>query len=270
MEPERDEVYERIPWETLEPTGGNRQWLVYAVAAALVLGALAYSFTRNQAPSAPPQAAEPAVTTVPATMTTTAVPPPSTAASPIVVAEADLFAVEPERLLDVATAHAEWFATEYVSYDGTSESATVLEGLLPEGTPLPQAPEGTQVFVDWAGAMAVAQTGPVTFDVDVIVRSLFASDGSAFTRQAPRRIVVSVELDDDGRPSISRPPRVEPEDPVARAEMNLQPLPSEVVENLRVEGEVVGGLQGVDGGWLVVVMTAGPDGVTRPATVATP
>jgi hypothetical protein len=272
MEPEREEVYERIPWETLEPASGNRQWLVYAVAAALVLGALAYSFTRNQQVTPAPQAETPVLTsTVPATTATSAAgPTPSTAASPVVVAEADLYAVDPERLVDLVAAHAEWFATEYISYDGSDESASTLAELLPDGVPLPEAPEGTQVFVDWARATNVTQYGSVAFEVEVIIRSLLAPDGSAFTRQPPQRLVVPVELDDDGRPRISRPPAISGADPLEPAQMSLQVVPPEVVEALGVEGEVVGGLRGAEGQWLVVVMTPGPDGVRRPVTLEAP
>ena len=137
MEPERQEVYERIPWETLEKKGSDRQWLLYAVAGSVVLGALAYSFIRNQPAEIPPpataEAASAAVSSVPAT-TTTAVPvapQASTVASPLVVAEADLYAVDPERLIDQAATHAEWFAVEFVAYDGSERSAKTLAGLLP-------------------------------------------------------------------------------------------------------------------------------------------
>ncbi|HEX6219840.1 MAG TPA: hypothetical protein VF115_01975 [Acidimicrobiia bacterium] len=270
MEPERDEVYERIPWETLEPKGGNRQWLVYAVAGALVLGALAYSFTRNQPVAPAPQAAQPPVTsTVPATTATTAAAPtPSTVASPVVVAEADLYAVDPERLIDQATAHAEWFAVEYVSYDGSEESANRLQDLLPKGMPLPHAPEGTQVFVDWARATGVDQTGPITFEVAVLVRSLNAANGSTFVRQPPQRLLVSVDFDAEGGPRVTRPPELEPADAVDSADLTLQTVPAEVMDTLDMEGEVVGGLQEPDGSWLIVVMTPGVDGVTRPMTVS--
>ena len=41
MEPERNEVYERIPWETLEDKKPDRQWITLGVAGAIVLGAVA-------------------------------------------------------------------------------------------------------------------------------------------------------------------------------------------------------------------------------------
>ncbi|HSK06208.1 MAG TPA: hypothetical protein VK990_01725, partial [Acidimicrobiia bacterium] len=51
MEPERNEVYERIPWETLEEKKSDRQWMTLAIAGAIVLGALAYSFMSNRPPA---------------------------------------------------------------------------------------------------------------------------------------------------------------------------------------------------------------------------
>ncbi|HZD21845.1 MAG TPA: hypothetical protein VE569_00340 [Acidimicrobiia bacterium] len=266
MEPERDEVYERIPWETLEHKSGDRQWLVYAVAGAVVLGALAYSFTRNQ-PPAPPVAESPVVSTVPATTdSTAAVSPPSTVVSPVVVTEADLYAVDPERLIDQAAAYAEWFAVEYISYDGTEESNAILAELLPAGVPLPEAPEGTQVFVDWARAATVTQTGPVAFAVDVVVRSLVGQDNAAFVRQRPLQVSVDIEFGDDGTPHVSQPPTVTAVETTRGQEMGLVSVPEDVVATLGVKGEVIGGRQDPEGDWQVVVMMRGIDGVKRPVT----
>ena len=36
MEQERNEVYERIPWETLDQKKGDRQWIMFAVAGAIM------------------------------------------------------------------------------------------------------------------------------------------------------------------------------------------------------------------------------------------
>lgn len=48
MDQERHEVYERIPWERLERPSGDRQWMLIALAAAVAVGALAFSFMKNQ------------------------------------------------------------------------------------------------------------------------------------------------------------------------------------------------------------------------------
>lgn len=210
MEPERDEVYERIPWETLEKKGGDRQWLVYAVAGAVTLGALAYSFTRNQ-PSAAVPVAEP-TTLVSAAPADTPIVESEAAAvpDPVVVTEADLFAVDPERLIDRVAAHAEWLAVEYVGRDGSDQSRQTLASLLPAGLELPEAAAGTQVFVDWVTASEITQTGPSGYLVEVLVRSLLSTDGSGFVRQPPQMLTVAVSIDGSGEPMITALPEVAP------------------------------------------------------------
>src|SRR5690606_29059193 len=68
MDQERHETYERIPWEALDAKRPDPNRLVIIVAVAIALGALAFSFMRNQ-PAPPPAtiAAEVAasLTTVP-------------------------------------------------------------------------------------------------------------------------------------------------------------------------------------------------------------
>jgi hypothetical protein len=270
MEPDRDEVYERIPWETLERKSNDRQWLVYALAGAVTLGALAYSFMKNQPVPGPP-ASEPPASTAPVAATAPTPLTPSTLVSPVVMAEADLFAVDPERLADQAAAYAEWFVIEYFLVDGSEESATVLSSMLPQGVPLPEAPEGTQVFVDWARAQSVVQSGPTSFDVEVLVRSLVSSPDGGFTRLAPRVAIVSVGVGEDGGVSVLVPPTVAAMPAATSASMVLSPLPDDVRSQLEEShGQVVGGAQLEDGRWQVVVMIAGSDGVTRPVTVLFP
>lgn len=268
MEPDRQEVYERIPWETLEQKRNDRQWVVYAVAGAVVLGALSYSFMRNQ-PTADPS---PMTVAAPPAPVTTVVPKPdsspSTVSSPIVMAEADLFAVDIERLVDEAAGHAEWFAVEYVAVDGSDESSETLAALLPEGIPLPQAPDDTQVFVDWVRARGVTQTGPTSYEVEVLVRSLVSSGTSGFARQAPLVVSVPIEIGDDGRPRVAGAPSLAMAEPVAVSVIDLAELPDDLAIQLEAShGEVVGGIQLGDGSWEVVVMAEGSDGVSRPVAV---
>ncbi len=267
MEPDRQEVYERIPWETLEKKSGDRRWLVYAIAAAVTVAALAYSFTRNQPVEIASQA-QPVPTSAPAVTVEDTASSPSTLTSPVVVAEADLYAVDPERLLDQAVSHAEWFAVEYISFDGSEESAEVLASLLPPDVPLPDAPEGTQVFVDWVGAQTVNQTGPLRFDVQVLVRSLASAGDAGFVRQSPRLALVPVEFDDGGRPRLSGLPSVEQALASSPGVSSLQPLPGELETQIASQyGEVLGGNQMPDGSWQVAVMATGADGVRRPVTI---
>ena len=267
MEEERPEVYERIPWETLDRKSGDRQWMVYAVAGAVVLGALAYSFMRNQ-PMVPPPP-EAVATTAPATTVTSNMgTTPSTVASPVVVSEADLYAVDPELLADQAAAHAEWFAVEFVSVDGAETSRELLASLLPEGIPLPEAPEGTQVFVDWAGALSVTQTGSALFDVEILVRSLLSTGESGFVRQSPLVVGIEVSVGDDGRARVTGAPTLAAVDPASPARGLMAEVPGDLVARVETDyGTVIGGHQDDDGTWRVVVMSEGNDGVRRPVTV---
>ncbi|MFO7298974.1 MAG: hypothetical protein DIU67_002125 [Actinomycetes bacterium] len=271
MEPERHETYERIPWEALEARRTDPGRVVIVVSVAVALGALAFSFMRNQT-AAPPQtlAREPAGPAVPvATAPPVQQPVPQTAAPPpTAITEADLYAVEPERLAAAAAAHAEWFAIEYVSADGSQASRDTLASLLPAGVPLPEVPEGVQVYVDWAGAMTVTEVAPLTYEVEVLVRSLVSSPDGAFTRQPPRRVLVEVAVSTEGAPRVTRPPTVSAGEAAAPQPMALGALP----ESLKAEveaahGPVVGGEPLPSGGWRVVVMATDPDGVRRPRTV---
>lgn len=271
MEPERDEVYERIPWETLDRPAGDRQWLLMAVAGAVAVGALAFSFMRGQPVAAPPLDTAPAAgsaTSQPVIPQTTAAP---VAAPPMVMTEEDLFAVDLEHLAEVAASHAEWFAVEYLSVDGSEESREVLAALMPVGVPLPESPEGTQVFVDWVGARTVEETGSLTFLVEVVVRSLVAGADGAFIRQPVSLLEIEVAVGEDGIPRVVMPPRALGSPQPTQAEVPLAPVPEDIKAMVEAShGRVVGGKALADGSWLVVAMATGPDGVTRPVTVASP
>jgi hypothetical protein len=264
---ERHEVFERIPWETLERPRRDTNWLVMALAGAVAIGALAFSFVRSQPadPMAPPPTAETSLPEIAAD------PTPGTVATPMVVAEADLYAVDEERLIDQATSHAEWFAVEYFSFDGSEPSRQTLASLLPLGVPLPEAPEGTQVFVDWVGAGSVTEVSPLVYQVGVTVRSLVSGSDGGFTRQPAIRAVVEVTIGPDGTAAVTRPPSIEPGSEPTPHPMALGALPDQVREQVETTyGPVVGGEQLSDGGWLVVAMVTDPDGVTRPRTVTAP
>lgn len=269
MDQERQEVYERIPWETLEKKGGDRQWLVLAVAAAVAVGALAYSFMQNR-PSASPVASELVAPIVqPVAPVSTFAAATTAPTSPMVVAEADLYAIDQAELESHVAAHAEWFAVEYFTSDRSDQSP--LDHLMPVGIPLPTVPEGTQVFVDWVGTRGVSEVAPLVYEVEVMVRSLVAQGEEPFVRQAPRLATVTVVVGDDGQPRVSHPPQVVTITPPMQATANLAALPSDLQAQLETtHGQVVGGEQLPDGRWRAVVMVTGPDGVSRPQTVIAP
>jgi hypothetical protein len=289
MEPERnlerDEVYERIPWETLEEKKPDRQWMMLAVAGAIVLGALAYTWTSSRAApapattvvapapasTAPVAAAPPAAPVAPATSAAMASPPASPAPAPVMTAEADLYAVHPERAIDRAAAHAEWFVAEYLTVDGSEESHAALSALLPAGVPLPVAPDGSRVFVEWVRAVSVEEIGELAFRVTVLARSLAAAAGGDYVRQPPLSLEVDVSVADQAA-QVMMAPSIAPASPGPAHKVQMTEVPEDIgAAALQTSGgtEVVGGVQ--DGnGWRVIVMAPGTDGVGRPVTVSVP
>jgi len=270
MEEERHEVYERIPWETLEKQGNDRQWLAYAVAGAVVVGALAYTFMQNR-PIAMPDTLPIGVEQPTAPVAVVPVAPATTGMLPLIVSEADLYAVDPERLVDQAAAHAEWFAVEYFGVDGSAESSLALAGLMPEGVPPPEAPEGVQVFVDWVAATKSTEVDVLTYEVEVVVRSLQSQSDGVFVRQPTRIATVRVTLDDNGQPHVAAPPSVATSVVLTPSSLALVAVPDDLRFQLEANhGPVVGGQAMPDGKWSVVVMTTDLDGVVRPTTIIAP
>jgi hypothetical protein len=274
----RDEVFERIPWEMLEQRRSDRPWLAYGVAGAIVLGALAYSVMANRpvTPAVSQTVHAEAPASDPATSQTPAVPPvvatgsPPTA--PTMTAEADLYAVNPERVIDQAVAYAEWFTSEYLSVDGSEESRQVLASLLPSDIPPPQPGEGMRVFVEWVRASTVEEVAPLVYRVSVLARTLAADSEGLYVRQPPQQVIIDVSMAGDG-PTVTMSPEVEPLDLPEPVAAGLVEVPEEIRNAaLGLEGttEVVGGVPTPEGSWRVVVMATGADGVLRPRTVVVP
>lgn len=260
---EREEVFERIPWETLQQPRGDSSRMVIYLAGAVVVGALAFAFVRDQpAPVAPPQEMIP---------TTTPSVPAVTVQPPILRSEADLYAIDHDQLMAHAAAHAEWFAMEFVSLDGSESSRETLAMLLPQGVPLPEAPPGTQVFVDWARAIAVSEVAPLTFEVEVVLRSMAAGPDEGFVRQPPTTLMIEVAIGPDGKPRVVRPPSVGLDQVITPHLLGMVTLPDELRDQLLdTYIDVVGGEPLPDGRWRVVVLSVDPDGVTRPRSVLAP
>jgi hypothetical protein len=268
MDEERQEVYERIPWETLERRARDPNRLVIAVAIAVALGALAFSFVRNQPvnPTSPP----PPAAQIPVVPTQPFEPSP-TVSTPLAVAEADLYAVDEERLVDLAAAHAEWFAVEFFAVDGSEHSRVTLASLLPEGVPVPEAAPGIQVFVDWVRASSVSEMSALVYQVEVIVRSLVSSPEGGFVRQPTRTVLIDVAIGADGSPRVIRPPAPMDEPRPTPHTLVLSGVPEHIRESVEsAYGPVVGGEQLPGGGYRVVAMVTDADGVTRPRTVVVP
>jgi hypothetical protein len=272
MDQERHEIYERIPWETLERQGRDKQWLVMAVAGAVAIGALAFSFVRSQ-PTATPNTvpvaeASPAPNAITPTITAAVV---STVPAPVAVAQADLYAIDRSSLRASAEAYAEWFSLEFFTYDGSEQSRSLLSSMLPSGISLPEVPAGIQVFVDWVGVVEVEEVGPLAYRVEVVVRSLVAHDDEAFVRQPPRVAAIEVNIGTDGKPSIARPPVLGLAQAVSQSALTLGPLPVDLEAQLEaLYGPILGGEQMSDGRWKVVALVADSDGIRRPQTLIGP
>lgn len=280
VEQERNEVYERIPWERLEEKKNDRQWLMFGLAGAVVLGALAYSYMSNRPVAVTTGSTVPVAAETSAPPVGTEVIPPvaapmasaPTATAPVVTAEADLYAVHPERVIDRVSAHAEWFVAEYLTVDGSDQATATLASLMPAGVPLPAAPEGARVFVEWVRTLEVEEVAPLIYRATVLARSLAATGEDPYQRQAPLEVVVDISVAGEG-PQVVLPPLVRTASVGPAAELSLIEVPEEVgVMALEQTGgsEVVGGVQTEAGDWRVVVLAAGPDGVTRPVTVSMP
>lgn len=270
MDQEPQEVYERIPWETLEKQGSDRQWLLIAIAGAVALGALAYSFVKSQPMTTPPPEVEAIPVTVAAPGSVSPAPV-GTVASPLVVAEADLYAINPERLIDRVAAHAEWFAVEYFTVDGSEQSRLTLGTLMPAGVPLPESPLGTQVFVDWVGTQVVSEVAPLAYEVEVVVRSLLSTEETGFVRQPTTILTIEITIGEDGLARVARPPIISTPSAITPLAMALTAVPAHISSEVEsLHGPVVGGEPLADGRWRVVAMVAGADGVQRPATIIVP
>jgi hypothetical protein len=190
----------------------------------------------------------------------------------VVTAEADLYAVHPERAIDRVTAHAEWFVAEYLTVDGSEQGRAALTALMPAGVPLPAAEEGTRVFVEWVRASTVEETAPLNYRVTVLARSLAAESDEVYQRQAPLELAVDVSLV-NGTPQVIAPPEVRSASAGPAHQLTLGAVPEEVgAAALELAGgtEVIGGVQAPDGGWQVVVLVTTPDGVSRPVSVSPP
>ncbi len=275
MDEKRDEIYERIPWETLEKSGNDRQWWVIGIAAAVVAGALGYSFVSNRPVAPPPVAVTEQVpvspSPVPAAPQAVPTSPPAApvATPPQVVAEADLYAVPPDSLRSQASAYAEWFVSEYLTADGSDIATKTLRSLLPADLPLPEVPDGTLTFVEWVLTLEVVEAGPGQFDVDVLARYMVASGGEAYQRLDPEVFTVTVAVDETG-PHVVGAPQIRPAEIPSANAIGLIELPSEAlnaVGQLRPSSTVLGGISNQDGSWTVSVMAIGPGGVERPESL---
>jgi hypothetical protein len=272
MDEQNQEVYERIPWETLEQRGRDKQWVMLGVAAAVVAGSLGFTFMSNRSippPSPVSTEADPASPT-PSTLAPAPPAAPSPGSAPSVVAEADLYAVDPDRLRSAAAAHARWVIREYLAHDGSADENLILRSLLPADVPLPSLPEGVLVFVEWVDSVSVEEVDVGAYRVEVLGRYMVSTDGGDYQRVDPELFSVEIGVL-DGESHLLSAPSVIPLETVVTDSLGLDAVPDEIaanVEALRPGSQIVGGQIDGSGTWKVVVLAPGPGGVLRPETIA--
>lgn len=265
MEDKREEIYERIPWERIESQKGDKQTLIIGLAAAIVVGALAYSYMSGRSVDVAPVTSQ----------ETVAVPPPQSAPAPVpaapfpttpqVIAEADLYAVAPDRLAWAAAGYAEWFVMEYLTA-GAADEASFIRKMLSSDIPVPSFPEGSVVFVEWLGALSIEDLDVGRHSVEVLVRYLVSRDGGAYERADPEVFRVEVAavgtgFEVIGAPEITAFTVGDPSGPT------LGEVPAEViaqVAQMRPDARIVGGTLSEEGSWRLVVVGVGPGGIQRP------
>lgn len=281
-----------MPWAMLadELDRGKNRTLALTVIAAVAVGILAFMMVRSirQPPGTmvevPPAVESAAATTTtavsmaPMTVTTVVpsvagsaditVSPP--AAGPVLYSEEDLKAGVPDIDVRMAVVTAEWFVSEYFS------TGEVSEGLVPEGSPPRDVPDGAYAWVEWARAVAVDGIGAGRYEVTVVFRAMVGDAAQPIAAAPPRAVLVPVVIDDTGAsavidlpsplplPSLAEvdaPPEADEEVPEAVAAAAVEQSAS-----FGEVAEVVGGAQ-LDGGWRVVVTVTDGSGASYPLAV---
>lgn len=231
------EIFERIPWESLEKNP-DRRWIAYLVAGALVLGAVGVSLGRQLTAGGTLDDPAPTTTTVAAPPSTNPAVRPTTVPDTIVAnpgapgawTEADLMALSDVPLELAAATTAEWFVVDYFTRDDPGEGRS---------------------FVDWAGALETAWVDPTTVDVTVAMRRLAAAPGAEYRRMAPEAWTVTVELGEEVWSVVEGPVEAGPVELSVTIPAIDAPVPAEVAATL--DGEEVGGAVEVGGRWLAEV-----------------
>ncbi len=279
--PADDERFEHIPWEHIGPTGDRNKLILYGLAGAVLIAGLTAAVVGGRGASRELVATP--TTTIPATIVTsveaTTAPTP-TATAPGASApndgepddgesgawsEADLRAFPVEALATEAAALAEWLASDFFTIDGGTQITADLEGLLPEGSVLPEAPVGTRSFVEWARAVSVEESTPGLYDVLVLVRRLAAAEGESYRRIAPIGVVISLTWTDGGWSVTDLPVLAEAPLLVQAPAWSEGEVPAEIIAAATAStgGAVLAGLQ-VGDNWRLVIQILDLTGVSWP------
>lgn len=227
-----DNVSEHLPWEHLTiPPARDRRFLVYGVAAGLVIAVLGVVVVRQLQDPSPEDLAQ--VVPVAASRETapieevTPIPQPAVSEptvtpalaepeAPRELSEADLRAVEPGSTQQQVAAQAEWYVLEFFTLDPSDpwrDRVETASGLRFPSDLAPDTSGGTTVsYVEWTQTRSVEQIGQDTFQATVLMRRLVAPDGADFRRLPTERATVILRMEPDGRiraaslPDLAIPP----------------------------------------------------------------
>ena len=280
--PGDDERFEHIPWEHIGPTGDRNKLILYGLAGAVLIAGLTAALVGGRGASTDLVATP--TTTAPSTVgttieATTAPTPTSTAPGGTAPAsgqpgdsdqsgvwsEADLRAFPLETLATEAAAVAEWLASDFFTIVGGTQITADLEGVLPEGSDLPEAPVGTRSFVEWARAVSVEESAPGLYEVLVVVRRLSAAEGETYRRIAPIGVVITLTWTEGGWSVTDLPVLAEAPLLVQAPAWSEDEVPAEIIAAATAStgGAVLAGIQ-VGENWRLVVQMVDLTGVSWP------
>jgi hypothetical protein len=229
------EVFERIPWESLEKPP-DRRWALYLAAAAVVMGAVGLTVGRGMATPPPvPTSTLPMTTLAPVTSLPrfgpTTVPVASAPDIPATWSEADLMAVPAQDLEDGAAALAEWYIVDYFTRDGSGADG--------------------RSFVEWSAVLDKQWLTASALEHTVVVRRLAAEGDEPYARIPTEAWHVTTELVDDGWVVVEGPVEATSREPIVDLASLEGSLPPEVAGRLD-EADALGAVE-VAGRWLVEV-----------------
>lgn len=274
--PGDDERFEHIPWEHIGPTNDRNKLILYGLAGAVLIAGLTAAVVGGRGASTDLVATP--TTTTPATIVTmieATTAPTSTSTAPgasalnddqvAVWSEADLRAFPVEILATEAAALAEWLASDFFTIDGGTQITADLEGILPEGSVLPEAPVGTRSFVEWARAVSVEEPTPGLYQVLVLVRRLAAVEGESYRRIPPIGVEISLTWTDGGWSVTDLPVLAEAPRLVQAPAWSEDEVPAEIIAAATAStgGAVLAGIQ-VGDNWRLVIQVVDLTGVSWP------
>lgn len=282
--PGDDERFEHIPWEHIGPTADRNKLILYGLAGAVLIAGLTAAVVGGRGAStdlvATPTTPTPA-TIVTSVEATTAPTPTSTSVASApnddpnddqrndgqfgAWSEADLRAFPVETLATEAAALAEWLASDFFTIDGGTQITADLEGILPEGSVLPEAPVGTRSFVEWARAVSVEESTPGLYEVLVLVRRLAAAEGESYRRIPPIGVVISLTWTEGGWSVTDLPVLAEAPLLVQAPAWSEDEVPAEIIAAATAStgGAVLAGIR-VGDNWRLVIKMVDLTGVSWP------